>query len=330
MLVLGLLVLVLEVAALRVVTWSLSDGLAGRGRAVADLRSEGPMMCPKGGPPRLDVTLQRFDSVRGELLAGLALCVPPAFLRSLRSYHDGRRGGPIVREVDGRWHLRHRYWRKRFRVVMYGASSASLTIEAHSRPLGALASLRGIASPPIPIRARARISLGGDATDYPLDRYNGGFIAGLHAPRGVVGAKSLLMPFRVAVVGGPGMGQLSMRYTVDGPRKPFPYLYLSVRREFSVIAFAGVVLLAPLLLVGALGLLVLTGRPERGQDFRALLVGVAAAMFALLPIRAVLVPEPIIGPTYVDWLLGSEILVFVVVALVGILSLRRSEAEGSY
>jgi hypothetical protein len=85
--------------------------------------------------------------------------------------------------------------------------------------------------------------------------------------------------------------------------------------------FVFVVLVGPLALAFAIAAAVLSSGHVRSAEARDLLIGMTAASVAVLPLRAVVVPGDLVGPTLVDWFLGAELLVFVAV---GLLALARA------
>ena len=77
-------------------------------------------------------------------------------------------------------------------------------------------------------------------------------------------------------------------------------------------------LVAPVVLIACLAAVFLAPSGVREPDVRNLLLGTVGGVFALLPLRAVLVPQGIEGLTFVDWCLGAEVMLFVAVALLGV------------
>lgn len=72
----------------------------------------------------------------------------------------------------------------------------------------------------------------------------------------------------------------------------------------QTIFFSFSLALVPLLLVGVLFLVVRKSRQASGLDF---MIGSAAILLAVLPIRAVLVPSGLSTLTLIDYLLGWEV-----------------------
>src|SRR5687767_7752891 len=91
--------------------------------------------------------------------------------------------------------------------------------------------------------------------------------------------------------------------TIEGAEPNRQLLFAAVRHQATWV-FAYAMAIIPLAIAALLLHILFLARPGRDEPVTHLLLNVAAAMIAVLPLRQVLVPQEITGLTRVDLLLG--------------------------
>lgn len=144
----------------------------------------------------------------------------------------------------------------------------------------------------------------GNPQDYPLDEYSldlgavarldGAVVYHRHGSNG----KAFELPLTVSAVAATDMRGLRAEQRGDG------HVEIAIRltRRAPTKAFVISLLLIPLLLTAVLAQTTKSRKAESTET----VVGAAAVLLALLPIRAVLVPSDIAGLTLVDYALAFE------------------------
>jgi hypothetical protein len=177
------------------------------------------------------------------------------------------------------------------------------------------------------------IPLAGRPDSYPLDWQSNACVVTVLYPSHLTHVRrtagrleivpSILVPTQVRVHAAPSLAGFAVK--TNGPRDAHPpvvaaqpELRFTVERTPSTKLFVFIVLATPLLLAFGVGLALLTSGRIRSGESHELLVGMATATIALLPLRVVLVPGDLQSPTLVDWCLGAELLVFAAVGLIGL------------
>jgi hypothetical protein len=165
------------------------------------------------------------------------------------------------------------------------------------------------------------LPLYGKPDAYPLDWFT---FAGQFTVRGPAWlAEDLPSTLQVSFITLPGVGDFD--FELQPKSLDAGVVRLHIDRERSTKRFVIGLLALPFLLAAVLfGLTTLHG-VGGPADSRNLVLAVAAAIFALLPIRQVLVPSDVEGLTTVDWCLGAAVLVFMAIA---VWSLGLSMAAG--
>ncbi len=277
--------------------------------------------CDMNPKPVVLLTISDLAPQRGEMAVKAALCIP---FRNAVQFAAAADGQPIVSGSRRSPQVDRRFRRARFTVYIFGEAPVSAT-QMTVRFADIFGPQAGVGSGFTPLTPRAvTLPLIGRPDAYPLDRLttdSGLYVAGPEGFRLTSAAADGegggdLLPAELLVQAEPAVGDFDIDYGSEelssGDGQSFR---IAVEREASARAYVLVVLVAPMLLAVALGLMVTHGS---GADFRNLLIGVAGATLALLPLRAVLVPADIVGQTLVDWCLGAELLVFVALGLLGL------------
>lgn len=161
------------------------------------------------------------------------------------------------------------------------------------------------------------VTLAGKDEDYPFDEYSTEISVAAYLD-GVVRRSGMKVgdPFEIPARVEPAVGADLRGYRVVAGRGNDPAdITIRLSRAPQTQQYVLALLLIPLLLLAVLA------RATRGRrDGTDTIVGAAAVMLALLPIRAVLVPSDIGSLTLVDWALGVE------VALLALLLVWRETA----
>ena len=182
--------------------------------------------------------------------------------------------------------------------------------------------------------ARIPISMSviGTPGSYPNDQYSAEVIIGsLHLPKYVARSSISMAPPRIFadLALTTGMNGFHAEYlaqqnvarfaSIAGFVSPLPYAKFSWKMERDVrsVTFIYVLSLVPLCIVAVMVHLTLTARELDSAMVLQLIVGLAAVLFTVLPLRIVLVPGGIGGLTRLDYVLG---LMMAILLLAGIAS----------
>jgi hypothetical protein len=278
--------------------------------------------CPNPQPTAVaEVSLHSIDVVVGLIGDGVSLCIPPSLLTELRS--AGRLGQPVFREVEHHIVVVPRFAHLAMTVQIYGLLTGALrtrvpftrlatsTMEPrffYEQP-GERTPSGGEESIPAHLYLEnVQLPISGYPENFPLDTYVIGGQMGISLPSGVTlptspSGTSTTLPLSVVPTVSTGLrGFRFIDFTEDG--RDGTEIHVHVRRSAQAILFSFSLALVPILLMVVLFIVARTTRQAKGLDF---LIGSAAILFAVLPIRAVLVPSGLSTLTLIDYLLGWEV-----------------------
>lgn len=176
----------------------------------------------------------------------------------------------------------------------------------------------------------------GVPADYPRDSYEGLLIVTVTLPPSV---RDVVPPFEVASLRGTGIpasGSASPRPYVGSDLRPYDtfvgYFQNTTENEFFRISrgssttwFVWLILSLPILL----GLAILLRGFLREPTGSETLIGLGAILIAILPLRAVVVPADVRGLSLVDYILGSEMALLALVAVILAVPRKRSSATAA-
>jgi hypothetical protein len=280
--------------------------------------------CRLGGWPVLTLLLRHADVAEGTILAEPTLCFPTARLRLIEA-----------------WDLRHP-WRGLSPVIRYGDLVSArfareplmLTVEqllptgeqAQRIPLGRFNASPDPAMKVLTLRPLT-LPLLGNEEDYPFDQYSLSARIDLALPQALIlkapGRPPLSsVPLRIELVAANDLRGYRVTAGTRGRNASglgvaSTGVAIRLRRVHRTQAYVIALLTIPLLLIAVLAV---ASRRRRAGDANVV-IGAAAVLLALLPIRAVLVPADVASLTLVDWALGAE------VALLALLVVWRETAR---
>jgi hypothetical protein len=173
--------------------------------------------------------------------------------------------------------------------------------------------------------ATVRLPLSGNARRYPVDEYGLLSYVSVYLPARAVmpqrfRGKDLVrsqLPLDIEVSANPVAGDFRWRSTMA--RDSFLdsiTLSLDGRRSQRIKLFVGFLVLLPLLLFLAVLTVVPRPRPDDDTSAVGVLLGVAAFLLAMLPIRQFVVPQDVTSLTNVDFALGVEVAAMVASGIV--------------
>jgi hypothetical protein len=170
------------------------------------------------------------------------------------------------------------------------------------------------------------VGLAGDPPRYPFDRYVSRVQYWLESPQGIhlvgvpAGVSLGAVPLAFQAFAGSGLAPFTVSLGSAPGRLPrLKVLTVELHRKTLAQVYVGVVLLIPLILEGLLLIVILRSAGSDTRRFRPeVLAGVAAVLFAILPIRQVLVPGSITVLTRVDYMLALEMALLVAGACVAV------------
>jgi hypothetical protein len=260
-------------------------------------------LCSDDDGPVAHMSLHRLDVTRGTIDADTTLCFPEGFLEDLRE--NSVYEPTLFIHHASRLVVRKRFRRLAIRVVVDGGEAGRIIRRIALADLHPSTDL-GVATYSVP---GVRLPIDGYPQDFPLDNYSFGATVLLRAPTGTithhqgstsygVGAEARIVP-----VVQPDLTGYTIRASAHDAFGG--YLRASAARAPMISTFAGLLSLIPLLLIGALVAVVLS--PGHRTSRVDLLVGGAAILLAVLPIRSVLVPSDVSSVTLVDLVLGWEV-----------------------
>jgi hypothetical protein len=273
-------------------------------RHVADVVVRGDGPCSPRGPVVMRLLLRRIDVAQGTIEVAPRICVPYSELSALRDYQavhgepSVTRAGPIGPVVRGP------FARERLRMEIDGevsaASSYRQSIEL--RALGArYGNVVGLAMQSL---RPVTLPLVGNSEDYPLDVYSLAAALDVTLPLNVIYRSArrrsiYTLPMQIVAVASSDLRSFRIDAQTSGGELRLRLLRATRTRSFVVALLA-----IPLLLIAMLFRATASSRSPRGTE---VVVGAAAVMLALLPIRAVLVPSDVVSLTLVDYGLGIEV-----------------------
>lgn len=158
--------------------------------------------------------------------------------------------------------------------------------------------------------------LEGKPSDYPSDAYHTQLSASVVLTQplqlkgsnfssftNVFGPSTLFLPSDYCAFAGVGLTNIRVTSTGDPGRNEKFTLWFA--RDYHTLLFTYLIALLPSIMALTLGHYILThSNPTDNPDPLNILVGTASIMITVLPMRAVLVPQELQDPTFVDLLLG--------------------------
>jgi hypothetical protein len=296
----------------------------------------------------LIVNTMRLNADSSTLTVELELCLPQRLLLRLRAvgghhqtvvlHRSPRRRGLVLSARPGYAHVLVGAYINVYDGSFRDPANAVDQIHALLRQTGRYTTFQKLLLGPTPAEPIAgRTSPGGPVSigrmnlpvasrpsRYPFDWYSAVFATHIEFESGQIGIKDrkygfydAIVPSRVVVVPEPTLHPLDLRPAVASEGQNTEEVRLSLIRPGSTKLFVLVVAAIPGVLALLLGITLLGLR--RGQQFGTEgFVGVIAALLAILPIRAVLVPSDLSPPTAVDSLLAFEMALLAAIALVGV------------
>jgi hypothetical protein len=301
--------------ALCVYQFELRDRVPGQwGHAVSEDDFSSALWCAGARHVVVGVTLRAFNAQEGTVAAVVSACVPHALLLHLRVPTVSRLvpTTPVIAVTSaGQIESTPMLRRLAIPLQLFDGSeprlSKALRLErfAYATELDDVIYHLGI------IRVRAT----GSPEDFPFDAYRIDLqVQALETPglvyqaRPPSGAFSVGIPAQVAVVKDADMQ--SLRVAASGSAAS---VQVVVRRGRRTELFSLALLLVPMLLVGAFLYAVRAlSRPPSPVE---LVVGIAAVLLAIMPIRTVLVPGSIADLTLVDYTLAFEVALLTLVSV---------------
>lgn len=269
----------------------------------------------------IELQLRRLDLREDTITVAPTLCIPDAMLSNLAApLHPGDPFGPTVSVMQpeggpmGSPAVRPRYENVAIRLLVFDGDPGV----AHERdiPLKSLyrngfdylnfAGYRVVSVRPF------SVTVDGKDEDYPFDVYSTdiaatAYIEGAVRHSAIYGGDPFEIPARVEPAADADLR--GYRVVAGHGSDPSDFTIL-VSRAGQTQTYVIVLLLIPLLLIAVLAR---ARQSRRGSSEN--IVGAAAVMLALLPIRAVLVPSEIGSLTLVDYALSVEVALLALVVV---------------
>jgi hypothetical protein len=241
------------------------------------------------------------------------ISIGPAFAARL---YDSRRSQFLFTDAE---HLRPEYSTQRLTVMISQQGHEDIRW-----PLPLLCIQHcGDRDRPIFLNKDLPLELSGDPQQYPSDIYRVSATVSLELPDGIE-VKSLPSEF-VHMVSTSVQAALALRgkdiyyipQDTDTEEVDLRDLQFGIVRDFWSQTFIYSVLFTPLLLALVIGDLIRRMGLRRPESAAVVLIGLAAVLLTLLPLRAVLVPPDIPDLTRVDRALTAELMLFLSIFVLG-------------
>ncbi len=204
---------------------------------------------------------------------------------------------------------------------------AELEPEFHGAPLGHLYLTNRREPGPISLSPYT-LSLAATPQHYPLDWYATSDVINTGAPEGAeptfaycpnrhevsAYACGFGVPTRVAIFAEPSLAQFHLQASLGRSSRVLHQFLLTIKLERKTAIKLYVLFIASIPLILGVLLMVMLGRRRSEPVGPEGIVGVAAVLLAILPIRLVLVPAEVHILTVVDYVLGLEMAILAAIA----------------
>jgi hypothetical protein len=283
-----------------------------------------------------EITVTRFDPSTSSLVANVSMCLARSTLASIRRPNPKSSRGQKSRlfNVESGV-IRAREPTAQFFFTLRG----TLPVEYISRTVTASA-ISGAADPGLGMRLPTRVGaftlrLIGRPRRYPLDQYSLDTELWLRLPRGTVMRRhkaaddESFIPLHIRLRVEPSARDFVWRYDSSGAGKASEAGRLAIiaQRPTKVKLFVFALILMPIVLF--LAVLAVVPMPDSDDgSAAAILLGVAAFLLAVLPIRQFVVPPDVSTLTNIDLALGTQMATMVAVAVI-LAHGHRSARRGS-
>jgi hypothetical protein len=325
----GLTILICVLLLVALAGWGLLSSFSGRAGKSVDVPTPAvakitdfTLHAPHPKPQAISLLfhIQRLESPDRRIVGLLRVQVGHELLFKL---YDAGKERYLFEHAKGEWQLNVDYYAVELRFVISDPSSLFGEQEIKV-PLKYLYSDKGSGETPFGLARPFVIALRGAPQDYPDDRYTAtNSIGGIGVPfkfgwRDRESGEYLqgLPPVKVLVEIDPSMAGKRVEYAI---RSDPNATTVEITRDGPTRAYVYAIAAVPFVLAILLGRVWLF-RAE-GAPFQEVLVGLSAVLLTILPLRAVLVPPELSGLTRMDYLLGVELLLLL---LVGVVQFLRS------
>jgi hypothetical protein len=321
--ILGIAVVVALFLALKVLDGFLgSDSSAVGGRQARTMRELTPSAVARSGvtadneddAAQVQFDLRGLDQVRNVLLADMLVRVPAASFEP----RSGCPGDEVIDRVDTSALVFPALANSAIVVILEGALFGDTQVEV---PISSLHEAGGALEAVVPVSIPTLQS-----GNFPQDRQEADVNIDVRlstnlwnagsAQVGCVGSSLPApdLPFEVTAVD--SMDGFTVRsLNLSDSSLVFPPLAFEVHRSLSSRGFVYAMLVVPVLLLGAaLATVIARGRHPTDPD-STFGLELAFGVLSLIALRSVLVPSDVPGVTLVDWILGLELVLFVILAV---------------
>jgi hypothetical protein len=263
---------------------------------------------------RVQFDLRGLDQSRNVMVADMVVQVPAASFNP----RSGCPGDNVIDRVDTTAQVFPEFADSAIVVILEGALFADTQVEV---PISSLHESGGVLEAVVPVSFPTLQS-----GNFPQDRQESDVNIDVRlspnlwnegsAQFGCIGSSPPAsdLPFEVTAVD--SMDGFSVRsLDLSDSSLVFPPLAFEVNRSLSSRGFVYAMLVVPvLLLAAALASVIARGRDSTGGD-GTFGLELAFGVLSLIALRSVLVPSDVPGVTLVDWILGLELVLFVILAV---------------